>query len=234
MLWSAFILGLLGSWHCVGMCGPIAMMVPGSKGKNRVVAAGLYHFGKIMSYALIGSLFGLFTAFITSLKVQSWITISAGIFIGILAFAPTLLNYVERKGFKIFNGLINFKNKISKALNKNKAEYGFYIGFFNGFMPCGLVYIAAIGAMVQPSVIESVGYMVLFGLGTIPFLSLAIFTSGFIKERLRLHSSKVRTVAFIAISIFMIWKGYNGLKIEIEQPQEGEDFQICRTPELKP
>lgn len=230
MLWSAFILGLMGSWHCVGMCGPIAMMVPGSKGKNRVIAAGLYHLGKIFSYALIGTLFGMFTAFITSLKVQSWITISAGVLIGILAFTPTLINYIEKRGFKFFNKLIQFKKRISSELNKNKAEYGFYIGFFNGFMPCGLVYIAAIGAMVQPSIIESVGYMALFGVGTIPFLSIAIFTSGFLKERFRLHSAKIRTVAFVAISIFMIWKGYNGLKVEIEQAKEGENFQICHVP----
>ena len=203
------------------------MMVPGSKGKNRVIAAGLYHIGKILSYALIGVLFGLFTAFITSYKIQSWITISAGIFIGILAFTPAILNYVEKKGFKAFNRIIRFKNKISKALDKNKAEYGFYIGFFNGFIPCGLVYIAAIGAMVQPTVIESVLYMVLFGIGTVPFLALTIFTSGFLKERFRLHSNKIRTAAFIGISIFMIWKGYSNLDVEKEPPQEGEAFEVC-------
>jgi sulfite exporter TauE/SafE len=229
MLWSAFILGLLGSWHCVGMCGPIAMMVPGAKGKNRFIAIGLYHGGKILAYILIGALFGLFTAFITSFKVQAIITISAGAVIGILAFTPAVLNYMEKKGFTAFNSLINFKNKLAKSLDKDKLEYGFYIGFFNGFIPCGLVYIAALGAMVQGSMIESAGYMALFGLGTVPFLSMIIYASSLLKKKFSMHASKIRFAAFLMVSIFMIWRGVSNLNVAIEQPKEGENFQICHT-----
>ncbi|MBD3637338.1 MAG: sulfite exporter TauE/SafE family protein [Crocinitomicaceae bacterium] len=227
MLWSALILGLLGSWHCVAMCGPIAVMVPGSKGKNKWIAMGLYHLGKITSYVLIGAFFGLFTAFITSFKIQAVITISAGILFGIIAFAPAILNYIEKKGFKFFNSVIHFKNKLANSLNKNSAEYGLYIGFFNGFIPCGMVYMAAIAAMVQPSLIESSLYMVLFGLGTVPLLTLAMYTSGFLKRKLLMRSVSIRTAALVFISIFMIWKGISHLNTQIEQPKEGENFQIC-------
>ncbi|MCB9224764.1 MAG: sulfite exporter TauE/SafE family protein [Crocinitomicaceae bacterium] len=229
MIWSAFILGLLGSWHCVGMCGPIALMVPGAKGKNRWVAIGLYHGGKILAYMLIGAFFGLFTAFITSFKIQAIITISVGAVIGILAFTPAVINYLEKKGFTAFNSVINFKNKLAHSLDKEKLEYGFYIGFFNGFIPCGLVYIAALGAMVQGSIITSAGYMALFGLGTIPFLSVIIYASSYIKKKFSRYTPRIRFAAFLLVSIFMIWKGISNLNVAIEQPKEGENFQICHT-----
>lgn len=227
MIWSAFILGLLGSWHCVGMCGPIALMVPGAKGKNRWLAIALYHGGKILSYALIGALFGLFTAFVTSLKVQSIITISAGVLIGLTAFLPALLNYLEKRGYKAFNGLINFKHQLSQALNKERIEYGFYIGFLNGFIPCGLVYIAAVGAMVQPTFLESIAYMAVFGLGTVPFLGALIYASSYFKSKMGRYAPQIRMAAMVIVSAFMIYKGVNGLNVEMNQTAAGDDFQIC-------
>ncbi|UKN01486.1 sulfite exporter TauE/SafE family protein [Paracrocinitomix mangrovi] len=227
MLWSAFILGAMGSWHCVGMCGPIALMVPGSKGKNKLIAAGLYNLGKVSAYVLIGLLFGLFTAFIDSFKVQAIITISVGVVIGLLALIPSILNYAEKKGFKLFSTLINFKNKLSQVVAKHRLDYGLYIGFFNGFIPCGMVYIAALGAMIQPSLLESVLYMVFFGIGTMPALSAVILASGFIKSKLKFNPAKVRLVAFLLLSAFMMYKGISQLNTKIEQPKEGDHFQIC-------
>ena len=134
---------------------------------------------------------------------------------------------MERKGFTAFNSLIKFKNRLAKSLDKEKIEYGFYIGFLNGFIPCGLVYIAALGVMVQGSVLESSLYMALFGLGTVPFLSVIIYASSYIKKNFSMQAQHVRFVAFLIVSIFMIWKGISNLTIEIEQPKEGESFQIC-------
>ena len=227
MLWTAFILGLLGSWHCIGMCGPIALMIPGAKGKNRFVAVSLYHAGKILSYLLLGSLFGLFSIFLSSLKIQSIISILGGVFILILALAPFVLNYVERKGFKAFQRLINFKQKISSALNKNRLEFGFYIGFLNGFIPCGLVYIAAIGAMVQTSFVDSLLYMLMFGLGTLPLLaSFQILASG-LKNRPFFKMKQLRTAGFLFVGCFLIWKGVSAYQNSMKAPKEGETIQVC-------
>lgn len=227
MIWAALILGLLGSWHCVGMCGPIALMVPGAQGKNRVFAILLYHGGKIISYILIGLFFGLFTVFIDSFFIQSIITISVGILIGILGILPSVLNYAEKIGFNAFQKLFNLKNKLSQSLKKDNLEYGLYIGFFNGFIPCGLVYVAALGAMIQPDFLSQAGFMLFFGIGTMPFLSLVIFSSSFIKSKLGSLTPKIRTLTFIAMSIFLIYKGAHGLSVELSQPKEGDQFQIC-------
>lgn len=209
------------------MCGPIATMVPGAKGKKRWLSILLYHGGKISAYVLIGSFFGLFSVFLTSLKVQAIISIVGGLIIAGLALAPAVLNYVERKGFTVMNGLIQLKNRLAKSMQQERMDYGIYIGFLNGFIPCGLVYIAALGAMVQPTMIESIVYMVLFGLGTAPFLSLIILSSSFLKERFAVQANRFRMIAMLLVAGFMIWKGYQSIDKQFDQAQEGDDFTVC-------
>lgn len=227
MLWTALLLGFLGSAHCIFMCGPIAMMVPGSKGKNRFIAALLYNSGKILSYVLIGLLFGLATAFITSFKIQSIITIAGGLLITLLAFTPTLLNLAEKRGFKLFDSVINFKNRLAQNFDKDRVEYGLYIGFLNGFIPCGLVYIAAIGAIIQPNLIDTTLYMVFFGLGTVPVMSAIILTSSLLKNKFKLHSSKIKFAGLVIVGCFMIWKGVSNYNIQFEAPKDNQTFQVC-------
>lgn len=230
MIGAAFILGLLGSWHCVGMCGPIAMIVPGAQGKNRIYSILLYHSGKTLSYVLIGSLFGLFGVFLSSLKVQSVTTIIVGIIMILLAFLPVILSRLEKGGFKLFSSYFQLKSKLTKMLEKDKLEFSFYIGILNGFIPCGLVYTAAIAALAQSSAAEGALFMLAFGLGTAPFLSLIIFASDFIKNKMRSRASIYRTLAFCLVGGFMLWKGLNAYQIEIDSAKQGDHFQICQAP----
>lgn len=227
MIWSAFILGLLGSWHCIGMCGPIALMIPGARGKNRLLAILLYHGGKIGAYMLIGALFGLISVFITSFKVQAIITISVGVIMALLAAIPMLLNRFERKGFQFFSPLIRVKNQLARALDKNKLEYSFYIGFLNGFIPCGMVYVAALGALAQPNMGQGVMFMAFFGIGTMPFMSLLLYASSFFQNKFRKIALPLRTVAFFVVSSFMIWRGVANYQTELHAPKLGETYMIC-------
>lgn len=227
MIWTGFLIGFLGSWHCIGMCGPIALMIPGAKGKNRILAISLYHEGKILSYLVLGSVFGIVPALINSFKVQAVITITVGILMIILALAPILLNKLEKNGFILFSNYFNLKNRLVKSLDKNKIEYSFYIGFLNGFVPCGMVYMAALGAMSQPDFIDSILFMFFFGLGTLPLMSIFLFTAGFFKLTFQKYAPKLRTAAFVLVGIFMIWKGTVHINDSIQPPKEGEAFEIC-------
>lgn len=227
MIWSGFLIGLIGSWHCIGMCGPIALMVPGAKGKSRFVSILLYHSGKTMAYLSIGSLIGLIPALLTSFKIQATITITAGIVILLFGLIPFLANLLERKGFVVFSSYFNLKNRLAAALDKNKLEYGFYIGFLNGFIPCGMVYVAALGAISQAGFMESLGYMFLFSLGTLPLMSAFMFTAGFFKNGLQKYAGKLRTAAFVLVGIFMIYKGFVNLNKSFEQEKIGDHFLIC-------
>lgn len=228
MLWSAFILGLAGSLHCMGMCGPIALMIPTGNGKNKFLSLFLYHFGKILTYLIIGTFFGLIVGTLNSYKAQIIFTFISGGLLILFALLPSFLNLVEKKGYSFFNKTIHFKNKLAKILNKNKIEYSFYIGFLNGFLPCAMVYSAAIMALAQKSFMNSLIIMLLFGLGTVPLLSLFYFFSTKLKSKFRKHANSFRTASFLIVGLFLIARGFFFMNQEPPQPKAGGDsFKIC-------
>jgi len=227
MLWSAFILGLAGSLHCVGMCGPIMLMIPTGNGKQKRLSLILYHSGKLLTYIVIGALFGLIVARLYNYNIQSILTILSGSLLLIFAFIPKVLNTIEKKGYKIFNSVIKFKNGLAKALNKNKTEYSFYIGFLNGFIPCAMVYSAAIVALSQKTFMNSIIFMIFFGLGTIPLLTLFYLTANRFKKSLSKYANSFRIGSFFIIGLFLIWRGVYFLNQNIPQEKAGSNFEIC-------
>lgn len=228
MLWSAFLLGLAGSLHCIGMCGPIALMIPTGNGEKIKTSLFLYHFGKLITYIIIGAIFGLIVAFIYNFNIQSILTVFSGIVILLFAFIPKILTKIEHKGYKIFNGILKFKSRLAKSLNKNKVEYSFYIGFLNGFIPCGMVYSAAIIALSQKTFMNSVVYMVFFGLGTIPLMILFYYTANKVRSKLSKYTTQIRMWSFIIIGVFLIWRGLNSYGEEIPKNYEGgNNFKVC-------
>ena len=228
MLWSAFILGLAGSLHCVGMCGPIALMIPTGNGKQKWLSLFLYHFGKILTYLIIGTFFGLIVGGLNSYHTQVLFTFISGGLLILFGTLPSFLNLVEKKGYSFFNKVIHFKSKLAKSLNKNKIEYSFYIGFLNGFLPCAMVYSAAIIALAQKSFMNSLTVMLLFGLGTIPLLSLFYYFSTKLKSKFSKYANSFRTFSFIIVGLFLIVRGFYFLNQEPPTPKEaGNGFKIC-------
>ncbi len=216
----------MGSWHCFAMCGPIAMMIPGSKGKNKIFSSLLYNSGKILAYVIIGALFGIFTVFVESFKVQAIISISVGTLIAFLAIAPSFINMAERKGYKVFDSFLKLKSKLAAALNKNRLEFGFYIGFLNGFIPCGMVYIAAMGAMVQPTYSHSLLYMLFFGLGTMPMMSTIIIASSLIKKKMGTNLKKVQFAGLLLVGLILVWQGIQQYSTEIDAGAN-DHIEVC-------
>ncbi len=228
MLWSAFILGLAGSLHCVGMCGPIALMIPTGNGKFKWLSLFLYHFGKLLTYLIIGTFFGLIVSSLNSYNAQIIFTFISGGLLVLFAVLPSFLNFVESKGYSFFNRAINFKNKLAKSLNKNKIEYSFYIGFLNGFLPCAMVYSAAIMALAQKSFMNSMVVMLVFGLGTIPLLSLFYLFSSKLKSKFSKYANTFRTLSFLFVGLFLIIRGVYYIEKEPPKPKAGGDsFEIC-------
>jgi len=228
MLWSAFILGLAGSLHCVGMCGPIALMIPTGNGNQKWVSLFLYHFGKILTYLLIGTFFGLIVGTLNSYTTQIIFTFASGGLLIAFGVLPSFLSFIEKKGYSTFNKLIGFKTKLAKSLNKNKIEYSFYIGFLNGFLPCAMVYSAAIMALAQKSFVNSILVMLLFGLGTVPLLSLFYYFSNKLKSKFSKYANSFRTASFILVGLFLVVRGFYFLNEVPPTPKEGGDsFELC-------
>ncbi len=219
MLYSALILGLLGSLHCVGMCGPIAFMLPVDRNNSfkKVSQIGMYHFGRLLAYSIIGLVFGLVGKSLYIFGFQQQLSIAIGIFMIVLVLIPykTLGKYNLSRPL---NRLISMvKSSLGKALKKKTADTFLTIGFLNGFLPCGLVYMAVFGAIATGSLLEGSLYMVLFGLGTIPLMTSAIYLGKFLNQTIKQRIQKAIPVFVVVIGALFILRGL-GLGIPYLSP----------------
>jgi len=216
---EALLLGLFGSLHCIGMCGPIAVALPIQKGENRFIAALQYNFGRILAYSVLGLLFGYFGKGLQISGVQQWVSVVAGTLLIISVFAPSLMN-LKSGIVKPLQSVYNLVKKQLSFLFKSQSKFRLFgIGFLNGFLPCGLVYIAIIGAILSPSVIDAVLFMTVFGLGTSPSLAALIFASQFVSSELKQKLSKIVPVFVVILGLLFILRGL-GLGIPYLSPPD--------------
>ncbi len=220
MLVTAFILGLLGSFHCIGMCGPIAFMLPvhRSSTTQKFFQIFLYHFGRLLAYCCIGLFFGIIGKSLNIFGLQQTLSIVAGVFMILLIIIPhqTLNGYNFSK--PIYKLISKIKNALGKELKKKTPDTFLTIGFLNGFLPCGLVYMAVFGAIASGHILEGSLYMLVFGLGTIPLMTIAVYAGNFLKGKARQHIQKVIPVFVIIIGLLFIIRGL-GLGIPYLSPK---------------
>ena len=220
MLWSGFLLGFVGSLHCMGMCGPIAFMLPVSHDQpfKKALQITLYHAGRLFAYALIGLVFALLGQGLTAFGYQQHISIAVGILMIVLVIIPQ--SYIKPVPlFKPFFSFINkLKSELGKALKQKSYDTFFSLGFLNGLLPCGLVYMAVIAAFATTSFSGSILYMVLFGMGTIPMMTGVVYAQSFIKKYLKFNYRKLIPVAVVIVGLLFIIRGL-GLGIKYISPK---------------
>lgn len=168
---SAFALGLFSSFHCIGMCGPIALAVPSSRTTwtGRTGDALLLNFGRIATYALLGLLFGMFGRGLRLAGLQQGISIALGAVILIGLLWPALMKGHVITG-KLAMWTSGFRQVMARHLGRTSPTGLWSTGMLNGLLPCGLVYLALAGSLVQESPWQGSLFMISFGLGTIPAL----------------------------------------------------------------
>ena len=166
-------LGLAGSLHCAGMCGPLLLSLSLSrKQKNQLLKQSvIHHLGRISSYVLMGLAAGFFGQAIASGGLQQKLSIISGTLLLIIFILPHLL-----KGNNRWSGYL--KNKWRQLVNKSGVKSTFLIGLVNGFLPCGLVFAALATASATGHSLYGAAFMGFFGLGTMPLL-LSISIGGF-------------------------------------------------------
>ena len=206
-----FLMGLLGSVHCIGMCGPLVMALPISQ-KNtfqKFTALSLYHVGKIGSYGILGLLFGLFGSQFPVFTFQRNISIVIGI---------TMLLYVlyvlvlKPKHFHL--GILgNYYNHIVKLLSrlfKTKSSISFlFIGLLNGLLPCGMIYLALTSSMATQNIFYGGMLMVFFGLGTMPALLMVAFGGQYMGFNFRKKLQNLLPVFILGMGVLLILRGLN-------------------------
>lgn len=219
MLWSAFILGLLGSFHCVGMCGPIAFMLPVDRKNSikKVFQIFTYHFGRILAYSIIGLFFGLIGKSLYIFGFQQQLSIAIGILMIVVVLMPTRIFNKYNFSKPIFKLISKVKRALGQAFKKKTADTFLTIGFLNGFLPCGLVYMAVFASLAMESTLKGSLYMILFGMGTIPLMTSAIYLGKFLNTKVKQRIQKAIPVFVLVIGVLFILRGM-GLGIPYVSP----------------
>jgi sulfite exporter TauE/SafE len=221
---AAIVLGFLGSLHCAGMCGPLALALP-QAGNSRVgyLAGRLaYNLGRVVTYCLMGLVFGLIGKTLVLAGVQRWVSIGLGVLLlaGVfgsrkLALWGPVTQLVQR-----------LKAGMGTLLHRRTVGSLGLLGLLNGLLPCGLVYVVGAGATATGSVLGAVEYMALFGLGTVPMM-LAISLSGrLVPFSLRLKLLKAVPAAVALLAVLLILRGM-GLGIPYLSPVLSAEKPAC-------
>jgi sulfite exporter TauE/SafE len=207
---GALVLGLVSSFHCVGMCGPLALSLPIahlSKAKQHLSML-LYNTGRIVTYSILGLLFGLAGRKLYLAGLQQWFSIIAGSIM--LAFA--IQYFIGKRPFQPrwmhgFNMLV--QRGMSAALHAKSILGIFFLGMANGLLPCGMVYLAIAGALSTSQVYESVLFMAVFGAGTLPaMLLLGVFG---LRADLSFRRKIKQAMPFViaSVAVLLILRGMN-------------------------
>ncbi len=163
-------MGAVGGLHCVGMCGPIVFLLPvRGRGVQRVWGMAHYHLGRILAYALLGLAFGTIGKGLSLFGWQQKLSILTGITLILAAFFPLVkLIPISKYLTRLLGGT---QSRFATFFKSGRPDALLSIGFLNGFLPCGLTYMAVFGSLATGNALSGALFMLVFGLGTIPLLS---------------------------------------------------------------
>lgn len=206
---SGFVLGGISSFHCVGMCGPLALSLPiaGYNPGGRVLGLVLYNLGRVTTYSFLGLLFGLIGRQIFIAGFQQVFSITAGVLI-LAGFVLTIFR--RRLAFGPGRFFYTKLQSLVARFLRIRSLAGFYLtGLANGLLPCGMVYLAITGAMATSNAWYGMEFMAAFGLGTIPAMFLLSFAGLMISMKARNFIRQLTPYAFLLMSVLLIMRGLN-------------------------
>ena len=215
MWYVAITLGLFGSLHCIGMCGPLAIAASASPSHNRIEKISSvfkYNIGRTITYTILGVLFGLLGGLVLLAHIQKAFSIGAGLLL-ILAFLFSI-NIESHINSSWFGTRLHFKVKLllEKTITSVGRNNPFYIGLVNGLLPCGLVYLALAGALASGSLVNGMFFMMMFGIGTTPIMvTLAL---GYQSISFKWRSRLKKTIPIVSLC-FGIYLSYRGIVVNI-------------------
>jgi sulfite exporter TauE/SafE len=201
------------------MCGPIAMMLPVDRNNQakKVSQIITYHLGRLFAYSTIGFIFGMLGKGFLLAGMQQKMSIFIGIAMILIILIPekVVANYNFSK--PIFKVISKIKTTLGSQFKNKSYKSLFTIGLLNGFLPCGMVYVALFGAIAMQSPTLGILYMALFGLGTVPMMSSIVYLNSFLSIPVRNKIQKAIPYVAVFIGIVFILRGL-GLGIPYISP----------------
>lgn len=221
IVWAGFLLGLAGSAHCIGMCGPLVLALPSDNNdrSSLILSRIVYHISRSFSYALMGFILGFVGFGFALVGIQEYVSI----FAGLLMLALVLIPSRYRSGF-LHASFIKMpkvlKSLMQKLMKSDGAGSMSILGLLNGFLPCGFVYMGLTGAVGMGSPTGSALFMFLFGLGTLPVMLVVSVLPGFQSVKLKERLNTLFPYITIVVALLLILRGL-GLGIPFLSPELG-------------
>lgn len=226
MLWlsTALITGFVGSLHCVGMCGPLAMALPVGRlpRAQRGLGVGLYHAMRVLAYAGLGLAVGSLGQGLLLAGLQRPLSIGAGVFL----LLWTLLARGRFGSLATARPTRWITRPMGRFLNQPSLRAFAGLGFLNGLLPCGFVYVALAGAVATGNVSDGALYMGLFGAGTVPALLAIRYVPVLIPVRLRQRFSRLMPVVAVGLGLLLLVRGI-GLPAHTTDDQDARQIPVC-------
>ena len=225
-------IGFLGSFHCIGMCGPIALALPVHRfsGVQKYTGILLYNLGRAVTYGLLGLAFGFIGSQFRVWGLQQVISIGAGVMI--LLFIISRFSFAAKvPGLSKLNLWVQqgLGNLLATVTNPTSL---FTVGLLNGLLPCGLLYVAIADALATMNSVHAMLLMFSFGFGTIPVMAgLMMFGHMVsIKVRQKINRSVPYFVGIMAV--MLILRGMNlGLPyLSPKLEKESTEVSCCHKP----
>jgi uncharacterized protein len=224
-------LGMIGSFHCIGMCGPLAFSLPLNNNGSFAKFAGslLYNAGRIVTYGALGLLFGLAGKSFSLFGFQQGLSITVGIAILFFLFIPKkwIANTRTNSIVSVYSGKI--RAMLGELFFKRNFRSLFAIGLLNGLLPCGLIYMAIAGAVASADPFKSAFFMAAFGLGTLPVMWSVSFFGNYVGIGLRKKIRSAYPIMIALMACLLIVRGM-GLGIPYVSPSINNNsagVQIC-------
>lgn len=230
---AALSIGFAGSLHCVGMCGPLVMIVhSGGKGKtiswwiNQII----YHSGRLLVYASFGVIIGFVGKGFVAYGFQQWLAVISGILLLLMLFVPYFSSKIKAGGNVVFQKV---RGKFSSLIQDKKPQTQFLLGVINGLLPCGLVYAAMAAAFATGSPSKSALFMVIFGLATSPALFAVAGFGNIIRTKIKAKNFAAIRIGLSVLAVLFILRGANlGIpylspKVKMDVHQSGQTMDCC-------
>ncbi len=210
-------MGFFSSFHCVGMCGPLALAV-GSLNKRGFLGRKLaYNLGRMLTYSLLGLAIGVLGVGFEMAGMQKGLSIGLGVFMIIFAiFYSKGERWLASWGW--FRSVGKLKNHLAYWIKRGGAVSFFVTGLLNGLLPCGMVYMALLASFAQGNPLDSSLYMGFFGVGTIPLLMVLMLGGNWINDFAKQKVNRLMPYLGFFIGALFIVRGL-GLGIHLISPE---------------
>lgn len=224
LLGTVFVASVLGSLHCVGMCGPFALLAGASKEKKAAWApTAAYSLGRLVTYAIIGFVFGALgmalnagTAFATWQQSATYVAGTLMILVGCIALLRHWgVRVALPKVFQPIQGLL--QKGFSRTKRMKPVARALTIGALTSLMPCGWLYTFAITAAGTGSPWYGMLLMSVFWAGTVPIMTALVFGFNRIGRSFQKRVPVLMASLVIVVGVFTI--GYRAPVTLGQQPE---------------